>query len=189
MLQRAFKILLFVIILYNTVWATLDENVSQYIEDRWHSPAMDKIMAVPNFVSSVLGISLGNLSVFYLGQEKEVATAKLAITAWGFSAGTTFLLKAAFNRPRPSNTDMPRYNSSFPSGHTASWFSQAIIYSAKYPRLTIPLYVFGAFVGLSRIYYGEHYFTDVLAGAAVGSIAGYMTLKLENHLRKIPFLR
>lgn len=189
MRQKVFRILLLVLIVHNILWATLDKNVSQYIEDRWHSPTMDKIMAVPNFVSSAWGISLGNLSVFYLGQEKEIATAKLAITAWGFSSGTTFLLKTAFNRPRPSNTDMPRYNSSFPSGHTASWFSQAIIYSAKYPRLTIPLYAFGTLVGLSRIYYGEHYLTDVLAGAAVGSIAGYITLKLEKQLRKIPFLR
>ncbi|MCS7258095.1 MAG: phosphatase PAP2 family protein, partial [candidate division WOR-3 bacterium] len=123
------------------------------------------------------------------GQEKEIATAKLALTAWGFSSGTTFILKTLFNRPRPSNSDVPRYNSSFPSGHTASWFSQAVVYSNKYPRLTVPIYAFGVLVGLARIYHGEHYLTDVLAGAVIGSGMGLLTLKLENQLRKIPFLR
>jgi undecaprenyl-diphosphatase len=186
--MRIFVLLLFFAIIPNLLWATLDQRVSKYIEDRWHNPTMDKIMSVPAFLSSAPGIALGNLCVFYLGQEKEIATAKLAITAWSLSSGTTLLLKITFNRPRP-NKETPRYNSSFPSGHTASWFSQAVVYSAKYSALTIPLYTLGIMVGISRIYHGEHYLTDVLTGALVGTASGYLTLKLEKYLRRIPFLK
>jgi membrane-associated phospholipid phosphatase len=147
---------------------------------------MDNIMKGVEYGSGATGLAVGNLSVFYFGGEKERDAAKLAVTSWAGAAITAFTLKSAFNRERPEK-DSPRYNSSFPSGHTANWFALATVYSAKYPKYAIPLYAAGVIVGLSRIYQGEHYPSDVLAGAAIGVGFGYLTLKLEKQLKKLPF--
>ncbi len=146
-------------------------------------------MKASEYASHPTSLALGNLAVFYFGGEKEDNTAKLAVTSWAGAATTTFILKSAFNRRRPENQDSPRYNSSFPSGHTANWFALSTVYSAKYPKYAIPLYGFGVLVGLSRIYQGEHYPSDVLAGAVIGIGFGYLTLKLEKQLRKLPFFK
>jgi membrane-associated phospholipid phosphatase len=129
------------------------------------------------------------LGVFYFGNNEVNRIARLAATAWGASGVTSILLKGIVDRERPDHSQTSRWSSSFPSGHTISWFALATVYGAKYPRLIIPLALVGAGVAYSRVYFGQHYPTDVLAGAVLGVGIGWLTLKLERQLRKIPFLR
>ena len=146
-------------------------------------------MKVTEYASSPTGLALGNLSVFYFGEGKEHKVAKLAVTSWAGTFVTTLLIKGIVNRQRPEGQLESRWNSSFPSGHTSSWFALATVYSVKYPKYAIPLYGAGVLVGLSRIYLGQHYPSDILAGAVIGIGVGYLTLKLEKQLQKIPFLK
>lgn len=146
-------------------------------------------MKAVEYGSSPTALSLGNLSVFYFGGEKEKSVAKLAVTSWAGAFATTTLIKGLVNRERPEHQYSSRWDSSFPSGHTSSWFALATVYSAKYPRYAIPLYSAGVLVGLSRIYLGEHYPSDVLAGAVIGIGFGNLTLKLEKQLEKLRFFR
>jgi membrane-associated phospholipid phosphatase len=150
---------------------------------------MDNIMKGVEYGSSPIALAGGNLAVLYFGGEKEDKAAKIALTSSAGASITTILLKTVFNRERPENQDVPRYSSSFPSGHTASWFALATVYSAKYHKYAIPLYSAGVLVGLSRIYLGEHHPSDVLAGAVLGIGIGYLTLKLEKQLNKLPFFK
>ncbi|MCX8015675.1 MAG: phosphatase PAP2 family protein [candidate division WOR-3 bacterium] len=171
----------------NPVTANIDQSIYHTIHHDWQSNTMDKIMQTTEHLSGATALSLANLSVVYFGGERECQNAKLAITAWTGAFTTTLLLKGIINRERPEGQQTSRWNSSFPSGHTANYFSLATVYSAKYPKLAIPLYGFGVLVGLSRIYLGEHYPSDVLAGAAIGIGFGYLTLKLEKQISKLPF--
>jgi undecaprenyl-diphosphatase len=150
---------------------------------------MDEIMKVTEYGSSPTAFALDNLSVFYFGGNKEHKTAKLAITSSAGALITTVLLKGIVNRERPEHNDNSRWDSSFPSGHAASWFALAAVYGAKYPKYAIPLYSAGVLMGLSRIYLGQHYPSDVLTGAVIGIGFGYLTLKLEKQLQKIPFFK
>lgn len=60
---------------------------------------------------------------------------------------------------------------SFPSGHTASAFLMAVLVSHFYPQWAIPSFGLATMIGLSRIYNGVHYPSDVLAGLILGLVS------------------
>jgi len=59
---------------------------------------------------------------------------------------------------------------SFPSGHTTSAFALVamIAFAFKDKKYGIPLLGIGAMVGYSRIYLGQHFLHDVVAGSLIG---------------------
>lgn len=67
---------------------------------------------------------------------------------------------------------------SFPSGHTSSafTFAMAITMVLKNKGAAIASFIFAFLMGISRIYVGVHYPTDVIVGAVVGilyAVIGY----------------
>jgi len=98
---------------------------------------------------------------------------------------TAQILKCIVGRERPEDNDVPRCQSSFPSGHATAAFTSAYVFSSQYPRLTIPLYVLATSIAISRIYLGKHYPSDVIAGAAIGTAAGFVVMKNKNFVLSI----
>lgn len=82
----------------------------------------------------------------------------------------TELIKALVPRHRPFEPQLgpPEHTHSFPSGHTSTAFAGAASLAAFLPRYRVPLYALAVLIGLSRLYNGVHYPTDVLAGAVLG---------------------
>lgn len=108
---------------------------------------------------------------------------------------TNLLLKPLIDRPRPwlmveglinlVNEHDPR---SFPSGHTSAAFAAATAYfrilsqdKARWKWVAMAL---ATLMGLSRLYVGVHYPSDVLAGALVGAFCGWAGCKLLAFLEK-----
>lgn len=111
-------------------------------------------------------------------------------------------LKEFFARPRPFNlfgTDPEKYavwgteyvfpelvhkpsSFSFPSGHTASAFAAAIALLWYDRKLGIPVTVFAALMGFSRIYVQVHYCTDVLFGALSGAVCALIAVAIAKLL-------
>lgn len=87
-----------------------------------------------------------------------------------------WLLKNLLRRKRPPDA-IPAFSSiiiasdefSFPSGHTSAAFLLAIVAAAFLPIMLLPLLIWAATVGLSRVILGVHFPADVLAGAMLGS--------------------
>jgi len=92
-------------------------------------------------------------------------------------------LKKLSHRPRPCQVQphcwaniLPPDQFSFPSGHTMTAFSIALVVSFFYPTLEGPLYFLAVSIALSRIVLGMHFLSDVLAGAVLGSALGIGSL-------------
>jgi len=104
---------------------------------------------------------------------------------------TFHVMKAAVNRPRPSDALVDSGGSAYPSGHAAlavTYLSIAVVLAReghRARRLAILLAGIAAIVliGLSRVYLRVHYLSDVGGGWAVGlavfSICGCIALVVQ----------
>ena len=68
---------------------------------------------------------------------------------------------------------------SFPSGHTCAAFAAGMIWLRALPwkwgRVAAP--VLAVLMGLSRLYVGVHYPSDVLVGAVIGALCAWVIWK------------
>lgn len=98
-----------------------------------------------------------------------------ALFSLGASSVFVYYIKKVFTRPRPFNklSKINVFNRdikdfSFPSGHTTAVFSVACILALNFTALA-PLFILIAFcVGVSRMYLGVHYPSDIMAGMVIG---------------------
>lgn len=91
------------------------------------------------------------------------------------------VLKIVFGRARPflwlagnnSGFSFFRYGAkvaSFPSGHATTSFAAAIVFGWLFPRWRFAFAIFACVIAASRVAAGAHYPSDVVAGAALGSL-------------------
>lgn len=75
---------------------------------------------------------------------------------------------------------------SFPSGHTSTAFAAGIVWLKLIPvkSLKAVAVVQALLMGLSRMYVGVHYPSDVLMGALVGTLCAVIALKVEKLAQK-----
>ncbi len=88
------------------------------------------------------------------------------------------ILKRLTGRARPPVHRLggPVGSSSFPSGHATTAFACATVLAAFAPRLRVPLFALAVLIALSRLYNGDHYPLDVLAGAVLGVVTALLLL-------------
>jgi len=85
-------------------------------------------------------------------------------------------VKFVVGRERPDGSN----NLSFPSGHAANAFAMTAVLSRRYGRgAGIPLYGFAALVPVARIHHQRHFFSDVIGGALLGTIAGCVVTRQQ----------
>jgi membrane-associated phospholipid phosphatase len=87
--------------------------------------------------------------------------------------GVSFALQRIVREQRPDPT-LSGWNS-FPSDSTAVAFASASAIQVRYGwDYGLPSYAIAAFVGYSRVHADKHHWTDVAAGALIGSVAGWL---------------
>ncbi|RMH02644.1 MAG: phosphatase PAP2 family protein [Nitrospirae bacterium] len=105
------------------------------------------------------------------------------VVAHALAGVMTQFLKHAIGRPRPRFThrDIWQFGPSlqsgldaFPSGHASASFAVAAVLSRHVPQGSWLWYGLAGFVAISRVIRGSHFPTDVLAGALLGFVVGYV---------------
>lgn len=75
---------------------------------------------------------------------------------------------------------------SFPSGHTSSAFSVAVVIFLLMPKkYGIPALIVATIISYSRLYVGVHYPTDVLGGFVIGTLVAVICVWAYRNLGKI----
>jgi undecaprenyl-diphosphatase len=153
-------------------------DASTPIGPPWVQEMARDITALGSF--AVLGIMLFAVVGFLLLANKRAAACLMLAAVLG-GVALNSLLKAGFARPRPDFIAPAArvFTASFPSGHAAmsaiTYLTLAALLARTTPSRRLRRYfvIIGItitlLIGISRVYLGVHYPTDVLAGWCIGS--------------------
>jgi undecaprenyl-diphosphatase len=161
--------------------------------NRQRKPAGDAVMS--GLSASVYPLSaampLGQLMYGYTTHDSaSIRRGWQTVGSMGINAVITLGLKYTINRVRPYvryanlNPYTHEGDPSFPSGHTSYSFALATSLSLEYKSVYVrmPAYLWAASVGISRLYLGEHYPSDVVVGALCGAGSAWLAYKGQKFL-------
>jgi len=138
-------------------------------------------------------LTLASAGFLALQRKRGLALYLLAAVASGTLAST--LLKLGFDRPRPDLVAHGQvvYTSSFPSGHSmlsaVVYLTLGALLASGQTNLPLRAYLIGlavflaVLVGVSRVYLGVHWPTDVLGGWTAGAAWALTCWALAERLR------
>lgn len=107
-----------------------------------------------------IGVATKNATATHVGSDLVRAQVLNGLATRG--------LKIFVDRKRPSGG-----GHSLPSGHSSATFATASVLGSHFGwKVGAPAYAVGAFVSWARVRDGHHWLTDVVVGAAIGTIAG-----------------
>lgn len=188
------SIFLFIVISYlvkNNQTYLLDLFITRNVQLNLLPQVLDQFF---KFISNIGYVSVMSLIVMAVSIHLYVKNQKRAALTIIISMILVLLanigLKNIFDRPRPTIYEAGIYlfhtDASYPSGHTTTYtvFYGFLIYlvekNLSKHRFRLPLlillYLPVLAVGISRIYLGAHWFTDVLAGYLFGIWWLYYTI-------------
>jgi membrane-associated phospholipid phosphatase len=140
-------------------------------------------------LGGAVGVSLVAVGLF-MGRPREAVAGLLGLFAIIVGGLSVEALKYVFCRSRPLTEAAGQFFAafpcigkgyamkSFPSGHAVNSFALAYVLSSAYPKASPLFYVLATMIAASRVYLASHFLSDVVAGAAVGVVAGWTVCRL-----------
>ncbi len=155
---------------------------------------LDEFLIGLTFTGTEIVIFFLITSLFLWNENKRKWILPLWFTLF-LSTIASFLLKITVKRMRPFHqgliviSDFLVKNSyyvwdfSFPSAQTMAVFCAVPFLSKEFPKLKYIWIALACIVGFSRIYFGFHFLSDVIAGAFIGYMLGALIIKAEKENR------
>jgi undecaprenyl-diphosphatase len=175
------------------LWLRVPGNTELPIGPHWLLKAMTEITALGG--GTILTL-LTILVAAYLVAARRPAMAAFVIAAVSGGAVLSALLKDIFERPRPELVAhlVNASSASFPSGHAmnsaVTYLTLGALLAQTESSHTVRIYLIVAaifltlMVGVSRVYLGVHWPTDVAAGWCVGGVWALSCMLLANYFRR-----
>lgn len=129
---------------------------------------------------------------WWLSKPSLTAAGIQTLLAHGMAALVANALKHLLGRPRPKFVHSGEWQfspswasglDSFPSGHTTASFAVATVLARRFPWSAPLCVAIAVFVGLSRVLRGSHFPTDVVGGAVMGILSGFLASAPWNEWR------
>lgn len=178
----------------------LDNDIRDVVR-RNQTGTMNNITKMGQYFGEVVpavSLSAGIYAAGLIFNERSVSlTGRLLAESLLYSGTLNILLKFLFSRSRPynnnGNTDFGNYNFnndyySLPSGHTTVAFTVSTVLSERIDNtyITIGLYGLASLTAFQRMYSDNHWFSDTLLGAAIGTVIGRAVVKLNDSDPYVP---
>ena len=156
--------------------------------------SLENLFSIMEPFGNGLGVAIIGITIFFLDPKRRWALPRILCCA--YSAGLAANgLKLLVSRTRPHSFDFHggvlhtfgdwfplasagSIGQSFPSGHTTTAVALAAALVWLYPRGWCLFPVMALLVGCQRIQSGAHFLSDVLWGAALGSLIALAFLKI-----------
>jgi len=174
----------------------LDTQVRRTVQDHRTHGGNNAAQIVTNlgFILPAAGALTSYVLGEAFGDEKAKQRAADAVEATIFSSALVFSTDFLAGRSKPDlNRGSQDYNpfnisGSLPSFHTAEAFTAAAVAAEHWdnPWFSALAYGFATSVGLSRIYLDKHWLSDVVLGAAIGTVVGKAVVALNKNRRGSP---
>ena len=171
---------------------SIDVAVLRWINEAWSCPFLDKFFSfITDFRHFEWVVGLWALYLLVKGGAKgRWLVLTLALTVALTDQISAHFLKYLVERVRPCNALpgvlIPAGGSSafsFPSSHATNMGGSMFVLSRAFPAWTWVFVLLALLVGLSRIYLGLHYPSDVLAGYGLGIFIGWAIWKIIGKIR------
>lgn len=173
-----------------------DLSIMMFVQENLRSAIGDAIMVFITHLGDGgwLWIAIGVLLLLF--KKTRLAGFSVLISLAINALFTNITLKDLIARPRPFHVSdqilplIPLPSSfSFPSGHTSGSLTAAFaLYKTTPKKYGVPAVILAALIGLSRIYVGVHYPTDVLGGLAVAIVSsiwgGFLVKYIAEKLKR-----
>ena len=167
-----------------------DKELLSLLNGIGSTPALvDRLLVDPHIQNYVALTLLAGLAALRWRSGRALRTAATVAAAALVAYAMVRFTWAVWDRPRPQEVlGIPPANEhdwgdypSFPSGHVAVTTAIGVTAATLLPALRIPLFAYIAVIAFTRISYGAHFPTDVLAGLVLGYLAGHVTAVLAEN--------
>lgn len=151
---------------------------------------LDEFLMGVTFLSSEIIIFFGLTSLFLWKEHKRKWIIPLWVTL-ALSAIIGFFLKLSVQRMRPfqlgivttplaMQASYTLWNFSFPSFQAMLAFCAVPILSKEFSKIKYVWIAFAVLIAFSRVYFGMHFLSDVIAGGLIGYLLGAVIVKEES---------